>query len=242
MDNPEIIGHELFPEPYLNNLINNAQRDVQMNLSGLALQRFITSKTGSVGTGEWVNDIRWGKQVATFKLSTLTDRMERPKSILDIETWYGFADSSLVMGKATEIDYNKFFDVIRNPYNKDYSKPIFTIEGENGATERYLLLFPILTYPVAGQNNFLQKVNYYRLCSELSTDADTLEIPVEYEHYVVKVANIAVKNALGQLNAKDEAISELMNNIKTTHDGFMATMNPALKNEIAPMDEGAKLQ
>jgi hypothetical protein len=153
------------------------------------------------------------------------------------------AGNATVYGVAKEIDRTKFFDVIRNPYGSDYAKPVFIIYGydASGAGE-FIYLYPQLSVASVNDDELSQTVNYYRRCTPLTTDATVLEIPEEYEHFVIKRVNIDVQNTLGQLQKKDEAIQELMLKLQKSQEDFVASLSPLNSTEIAPIGEGARLQ
>lgn len=246
-NNPEIVGSELFTEPYLNELINNAQLQVQMNLAGLALDRFRTKATLNVTDGNIIQGYYTSKACSIFKLSLLTNRLKRPKAVVEIQTvnTMPMPDSGNIVlyGLAKEVDRDAFFDLISNPYGADMRKPIFMMDGlALGDADSYLYLYPQLTFADNADKELGQIVVYYRRCLPLSTDASTIEIPEEYEIFIYKMVNVEIQASLGQIQKKDEAIQELMMKLQKAQDDFIANMNPAISNEIAPIGEGAKLQ
>lgn len=236
-NHPEILGSELFTEPYLNELINNAQRDVQMNLGGLALQKFLAQVKTTEGGTFTALAYYLGVACSRVSLSAISNRLSRPKSILDFFGYHSVTQglgTNVVYGKWTEVDRDKFFRLIRNPYGADFKDGIFIIDPT------YAYLYPAINEDLAGTAEI--GVNYYRLCTALTADTTALEIPEEYEHFVAKQVGIEIQAALGQIQKKDEAIQELMMKLQKSQEDFIASMTPAISNELAPMGEGAKLQ
>ena len=187
--------------------INLAQRYVQTELNGLGMAKWessISIGTPSAGTYSGVN-------IKTVAVTTLTNMLESPNSIMQIETTSVSTD-----GIAREVDKQEFEELISNTYTAPtLEEPIFMRLSGN---------IYISPSTVTGGT-----AHYYKGVTDLSSDSDTTEIPVEFEEFIVKKAVLEIDVANDKLQDKELALRQLNSDINSAYDKFLSKQNEQFK-------------
>ncbi len=206
-----------FPPLRLTNSINLAQRYVQTMLNGLGFKHWETS----IAIGTPTAGFHGATAILTFPVSTLVDMLESPSSILMIET-----TSLTTKGIARPVDPNVFEEQVSNTYLlPTLAKPIFTRLSGN------VLLSPST---ITGGT-----AHYYKSVANLSADADTSDIPIEFIEFVVKKAVNDVNESLGKLQNSAKATQELETKLSEVYQKFHGKQAEQNRNKI---NDTAKLQ
>lgn len=164
-----VLENEMFPNTRLNEMINQAQRAIQVKLNGLGMKRWEASEDYSTLTdGTFYN-----YNVTTVSLPT--DYLEGD-NLLHAET-----TSSSISGIAYEVSFPRFPELLRNSYLRPTSqKPTFV------RIENSLSIYPRVT---------AFKLYYRKYLADL-TDSDECQIPKEYHDLVVDKTVLEVKKIL----------------------------------------------
>ena len=212
-----IKNHPDFPPLRINRVINLAQRYVQTLLNGLGFKRWESSI--SIGTPS--AGFHGATAIKTFAVTTLTDMLESPSSILFIETTDG-----TTKGIARPVDPNVFEEQISNTYlAPTLAKGAFTRLSGN------ILLSPsTITSGTA---------HYYKNITDLSGDSDVSEIPLEFIEFVIKKSVNDIKEALGELQNTAKVTQELEGRLSEVYQKFHGKM---AEQNRAKVNNNAKLQ
>ena len=162
-----VLGDEMFPIARLNEIINQANRAVQIKLNGTGLKAWETSEDYSA-----LND-------DTFHNYNVT-QCAIPTNFLEGDNFI-FAEtvSSTINGVAYEVTYAKFPELLKNSYSRPTEqKPSFT------RIENTLFIFPRVT---------TFNLYYRKIVDTLVNDSDVSEIPLEYHDLVVAKAVMEIK-------------------------------------------------
>lgn len=214
-----IANNPNFPTLRLNRLVNLAQRYVQAQLNGLGMKKWeakITIGTPSSGSfGGGTNNVK------TFAVTALTNMLESPNSIKFIQTT-GATSNSI----AYPVDDNVFLEQIENSYlAPTEKKPIFTrLAGT-------VLLSPST---ITGGDAY-----YYKAITDLSADADTSEIPLEFEEFVIKKVVMDIQEILGLLQDKELKARQLEKDLSDVYQKFLGKQGEENRQK---MNQKSKLQ
>ena len=213
----QIEGSPDFPIARLNRIINFAQRYVQTQLNGLGMKKWESSDSLSLTNRTWV-----GLSVGTANLSSdCSNMLEMPGSIKYIHC----VDGSSNDGLAKELDDRRFYEIVSNTYTAPtVAEPAFMRLAQR------IYIYPAPTTATA---------YYYKAITDLSSNTDTTEIPVEFEEFIVKRSVLEVDDIKGKLQDKELALRQLDKEIRETHERHF--MKLASMQEVSKKDN-AKLQ
>lgn len=218
----DIKGNTQFPTLRLNKIINLAQRYVQAQLNGLGYKKFETSQAITAGLSAAAysassNNVKKCAVNATY----FAGMLESPKSILCIEVNDGSS-----YGVAYEIDPIEFQEQLLNTFlAPTVSKPAFMrLSG-------YVWLAPTTITAATAY--------YYKNITELSSDSDQTEIPVEFEEYIIKKSVIEIQDNLGKVQDKEGKLQLLNKSISSDYEKFFGKINELNRNKNL---DRAKLQ
>lgn len=162
-----ILGDEMFPNARLNEMINQAQWDIQIKLNGIGLKKWAKTYTP-----ETISDSTWGGYNVSY-ISMPTDYMEGNSPISATTVYSG------TNGYASEILSDLFEERLRNSYTTPTTRyPVFT-----RMDNKYYF------YPRVTTINF----RYYKRIPELSSDSAESEIPLEYHNKIVDKVVLEIK-------------------------------------------------
>lgn len=204
-----IQGNPKFPPTWLNQKINLAQRYVQTELNGLGMKKWessITIGTPSAATYAGVSI----KKVAT---SVLTNMLESPNSIMQIET-----TDSTTAGVAREVSVDDFEEIISNSYTAPtLAKPAFMRLANS------VWLSPAtITSGTA---------YYYKVVTDLTADDGVTEIPMEFEEFIVKRVALDVDEDNNKLQDKETALKQLSGEINSAYDKFLGKQRETFRTK-----------
>lgn len=206
----DILGNDKFPDARLNRIINLAQRYIQTSLNGLGMKKWekSTGITPVVLTEDAIASSF--NNVKTISLSSsLPDLLESPNSIKFIDCTSGIA---------LEVSEDYFIEALRNSYlAPSLVKPIFT----RFAGKVYLAPLAISTV----------KVYYYRVITDLASDASTTEIPVEFEEQLLKKAGVDIDFILQKVQDKQSALQAIDGEIKQAYASYIGKQQEVLKEK-----------
>lgn len=213
----DVRNHPQFPPTRLTRMLNHAQRYVQTQLNGLGMKKWEASTALSSLTSSYFGAV----QVVTKTITTLTNMLESPASIMFIETTDGSTK-----GIAYPVDPDVFQEQIANTYlAPTIAKPVFTRLAGN------IILAPnTITSGTA---------YYYKAITDLSSDSDITEIPTEYEDFILQKAIIEIESDLNKIQNKENKIQALESNLQTVWEKFNSKQ--AERNRSA-VTNNAKLQ
>ena len=185
MDNPSFLGG------FIDELINQAQRFVQLNLAHLGIKEWETTDVLSLSSGTLAE-----KTVKTAPLST-----DCPNRLFDDERAIKYLDCA-------------------GPPNTNYQGFAFYIDDEIFLNRlRNSLLVPTLVEPIFTRHNQLLVIapstitsataHYYKQVTDMTTDATKTEIPEMYEEHIVKRVLVDVDDVLGKLQNKQASLQQL---------------------------------
>lgn len=201
-----ISGNVNFPDLRLNRLINLAQRYVQTQLNGLGMKKWESSAPLTLTAGTFVG-------VPIKSAPVPTNMAESPKAVKFIDVSNGISN-----GLAFEIGENLFFENITNSFlTPTISKPKFMRLANN------LYLSP--SSITSGT------VYFYKVVSDLSNDADTSEVPPEFDDNILKHVAIAIDGINGKLQDKQLALAELDKDISSQFEKFVNKQAVQKQNE-----------
>lgn len=164
-----VLGNEMFPEAYIKEVVNQANRSIQVKLNGLGLEKWATSTTPSVATATWA-----GNNVCY--ISTPSDFLEGDNEINATTT-----ASDGTVGFAKKMGVDMFQEALRNTYQIPTTRyPAFA------RMDNKFYFFPRVTS---------MTFRYRKVVPTLSSDSDTSEIPLEYHDLVVAKAVLEIKKA-----------------------------------------------
>ena len=165
-----ILGHEMFPQARLNEMIDQAQRYVQIKLNGVGLKKWASTYSPAS-----YNSSTWAGYEVTY-VSLPSDFLEGHDIINATTTASG------VTGYAVEVKNQDFEERLRNSYTTPTTKyPVLT-----RMDNRYYI-YPRVTNAT---------LRYYKRVSDLSTDSSTPGIPLEYHDMIVDKVVLEVKKIL----------------------------------------------
>lgn len=165
-----ILGNEMFPHTRLNEMINQAQRYVQIKLNGVGLKKWATTNSPEAYTNS-----TWAGYNVTY-ISLPSDFLEGNDAINATTT------SSGVTGYAVEVRNEDFEERLRNSYTTPTTKyPVFT-----RMDNKYYF------YPRVSS----MTLRYYKRVPDLSSDSSTPEIPLEYHDMIVDKVVLEIKKIL----------------------------------------------
>jgi len=197
-------GNSLFPSPRLNRLINLAQRRVQTELNGLGMKKWEASDSLTMSTAANFLGI-------TTSISSLAtdcpNMLESPNSIILIAT----VDADDVKGIAKEVDIKSFEEQFKNTYLvPTASQPVFFRLANS------IYIYPPMTTATA---------YYYKAVTDLSSDAATTEIPIEFEEYIMRYAIAEINGILGNLDKKIAQEQKATQDLMTAYEKFIGKQN-----------------
>ncbi len=198
-----ILNDEMFPDARLNEMINQANRTIQVKLNGLGMEKWSTTSTPSVTNSTWA-----GNNVCY--ISVPSDYLEGENTISATTV-----DGSSVVGYASEVPTGSFEERIRNSYQKPTSKYPAMTRMDN----KYYI------YPRVSTVTF----RYRNIVATLSSDSDVPEIPLEYHDMIVDKVVLEVKKINNQQNYVLED-QKLERDIEETHTKYMRNKQEA-KND-----------
>uniref|UniRef100_A0A6H1ZQ75 Uncharacterized protein n=1 Tax=viral metagenome TaxID=1070528 RepID=A0A6H1ZQ75_9ZZZZ len=208
-------GHKDFPAALLNRYLNIAQKYVQKTLNGLGMKKWEQAYdcTANLAAGKYNGVSVKIVTMAQIKTGSTYDVSIMPNGIRNIEVGDGVSlAASTNFGITTPADEKNFHKILAD----SYLSPVIT-EPRHLWQDNQIVLAPS-TITAA-------KVHFYRVVADLSSDSAEFEVPDEFISFVIKNAEISVKNKLGILADKDEAIAELDKAIKDEFNAFMSQVN-----------------
>lgn len=214
LDRPKLIGHVDFPDARLNKEINLAQRYVQSEIAGIGFYKWQTSNavTGGLTAGTHAGS---NVKTVTINATYFPNMLETPKSIRHFDISDGTTN-----GIAREVAEENLQEKLSNTFGAPTLK-----QGCFTRMDNTIILAPsTITTATA---------HYYKIVTDLTTDADVTEIPTEFESFVIKKVLIEVDDIMGDLNNKASAVQQLANDIQATYQGIANRMNTTAqkKNE-----------
>jgi len=196
-----ILGNPDFSVARLNRMINLAQRYVQSQLHALGMKKWEKMYPLTLSSSNFS-----GNSVKVASVTTnLPDMLESPKSIIFIAT----SDAtSTYYGNAFEVSVKEFKEQLGNSYlAPTLVKPIFTrLAG-------FIYLSPDTITDASAL--------YYRVVTDLSTDASSTEIPSEFEEFIIKKVSLEIDSILGKIQEKQVAEQQLDKEIITSYQNFL---------------------
>jgi len=198
-----ILGNNNFPTPRLDRMINLAQRYVQIQLNGLGMKKWETSISPTLGSSTYA-----GSSVKTIDFSAITNISESPRAVLQID-----CNDGTTYGIARETPIDDFEQIIGNTYTAPtLSQPRFMRLANK------LFLSPATITAAT--------VYYYKVVSDLTSDSDASEIPIEFERFIIKKVVLDILNILGNVKSN---ISELDQEIQLAYDKFLGREKEEVK-------------
>jgi len=196
----DVLSAPEFPDARLNNIINQAQKFVQIELNGLGMKKW-----ESIGSGA-VNPIQFGGFSMVYS-DVPTDMLESPKSIIQVEV--GDGGNS---GIAKEVGQTNLYDILSNTFLvPTIAQPVFArIDNK--------IYFSPNTISVA-------QYHYYKRATDLSGDTDVSEIPDEFTEYIIRRSVSQVEKALGKTQESLAKENDLRNDIAGAYEKFVGRMN-----------------
>lgn len=206
-----------FPPTRINRYINLAQRFVQNMLNGLGMKKWETSiSSGTLSAGTY-----GASNVKTFATSVLTSMLESPSSIRFIETSDG-----TTKGIARPVDENIWEEQLSNTYmSPTLAKPVFC--RISGAIQ------------LAPSTITTATVHYYKSVTDLASDGDSTEIPLEFEQFVIEKAITDIEADMGKIANKEASVSKIEQQLQTVYDKFHGKL---MAQNTEKAKENAKLQ
>lgn len=196
----DVLSAPEFPDARLNNIINQAQKFVQIELNGLGMKKWeaVDVVTPTTGTFAGIN----------VKISPVpTDMLESPKSIAQIEVSDGINN-----GLAKEVGQTNLYDVLGNTFlTPTLTQSIF-------ARINNKIYFAPSSISAAD-------IHYYKRATDLSADSDVSEIPEEFTEYIVRRSVSQVEKALGKTQESLAKENDLRNDIAGAYEKFVGRMN-----------------
>ena len=213
-----IKGNPDFPPTLLNRKINHAQRYVQTELNGLGMKKWETSQSITAGlTAAAYNSSSNNVKKVAVGQTYFLNMLESPKSIIHIET----NDSSDPpnYGIAREVPIQNFEESLANTYLVPTTKkPIFIrLSG-------YVWLAPV---GIAAAT-----AHYYKAVADLSTDASSTEIPIEFEDFIIKKTVLEIKIMKGEVQDVQLKQAELDKEIQSSYEKFLGKMQEIQRVDI----------
>jgi hypothetical protein len=190
---PEIIGNVNFPNAFLNELLNQAQRFVQLNLADLGIKEWEATDTLSL-----TNSTFFDKLVSIADLtSDCPNRLfDDERAVKSIQT----TDGSSVVGRADYVEDDVFLEQINNTFlTPTAAEPAFTRHSQ------VLVIFPRTNTAIG---------YYYKQVTDMTTDSVATGIPEMYEEHIVKRVLVDVDDILGKLQNKQASLQQLSADIK----------------------------
>jgi hypothetical protein len=218
----DIVGSAEFPSTRLNRIINLAQRYVQAELNGLGMKKWESSQAITAGlVAGAFNSGTDNVKKCVISATYFTNMLESPKSIKFIEV-----NDGSNYGVAREIDVNSFQEQLSNTYLAPViSSPVFM------RLANYIWLAPSSITSATAY--------YYKAITDLSADADTTEIPIEFEEFIIKKAGLEINTILGKLQDKQNAVQQLERDLSSVYDRFIGKVK---SEDFIKQENKAKLQ
>lgn len=217
-----IQGFAEFPTVYLNRLINLAQRYVQTELNGLGMKKWekeqaVTAGLTAAAFGSSTNNVKTVIIGSTY----FPNMIESPKSIKFI-----MVNDVSNYGIAYEVGEERFFAIISNTYSTPSVKEAVFMRL---AGKVYLAPTGI-TAAIAF---------YYQVITDLASDGDITEIPLEFEEYIIKKVVAEINFELGKIQDKQLAENQIRSEIQVAYEKFLGKQAEINRPKI---NERAKLQ
>lgn len=181
----DILEDEMFSNARLNEMINEANRAIQIKLNGLGLSKWEKSSSPSVTNTTWA-----GYNVCY--VSVPTDLLEGD-NVINAQTLSGST-----YGYATQINESKFYERLKNTYLiPTYKYPVMV------RLDSKLYFFPRFTSIT---------LTYRQVAPTLSGDTDTTIVPLEYHDLIVDKVVLEIKkikNHGGYVNETNKLNQEI---------------------------------
>lgn len=193
---PETMNNPNFISGFIDELINQAQRFVQLNLAHLGIKLWETTDVLSLSSGTIAEE-----NVKTAPLST-----DCPNRLFDDERAIKYLDcaaspNGFYQGFAFYVDDETFLRRLRNSFQvPTLVDPIFT---------RYNQLIVIAPSTVTSAT-----AHYYKQVADMTTDSAKTEIPEMYEEHIVKRVLIDIDDTLGKLQNKQMDLQQLTTDLQ----------------------------
>ena len=190
MDNPSFLGG------FIDELINQAQRFVQLNLAHLGIKEWETTDVLSLSSGTLAE-----KNVKTAPLST-----DCPNRLFDDERAIKYLDckgatNGNFEGFAFYVDDEVFLRRLRNSFQvPTLLEPIFTRHNQ------LILIAPSTVISAIA--------HYYKQVADMTTDAANTQIPEMYEEHIVKRVLVDIDDILGKLQNKQMDLQQLTTDLQ----------------------------
>ena len=199
-----VIADAKFPRVRLLRIINLAQRFVQTQLGGLGFQKWVVTQTVTAGltAAKFSSGTNNVKKIA-IDATYFPNLLEFPKSIKFIEV-----NDGTNYGEAFEVDEDEFGYSLRNVFLQPSVKDakFMRLAGS-------VWLAPVgITVATA---------YYYKAITDLSADADTTAIPLEFEDQLIKRAVAEIDGINGKLADKQNLLNEISKEIA---DAYRSTL------------------
>lgn len=194
-----ILSDEMFPNARLNEIINQAQRSIQVKLNGLGMEKWATTASPSVSSSTWAGfDVSY--------ITVPTDYLEGANTISATSV------SSSTVGYVSEIPTGQFEERLRNSYMQPTAKyPAMT------RMDNKYYFFPRVDSVV---------FRYRNLVTTLSSDSDVSEIPLEYHDLIVDKVVLEINKIKKQQSYVLEE-QRLDKDIEETHLKYMRNKQEA---------------
>jgi hypothetical protein len=198
-----IVGNAQFPETRVNQIVNLAQRYVQIALCGLGMKKWETYQVITAGlTAEAFKSGTSNVKTVEIDSTYFPRLLESPKSIKLIEV-----DDTTNYGIAKEVDEHIFADLLGDSYSTPtVNNPIFM----RLSNKIYLAPLAITT----------AKAHFFQSVGDLSSDSSETIIPFEFEEFIIRKAVMEIDEVLGKISNKQLASSQLDNELKTVYSQF----------------------
>ena len=210
---PELLSNTNFPNSVIDELINQAQRFVQLNLAHLGIKQWEAVDTLTLSSGAFMGTI-----VKTAPLST-----DCPNRLFDDERAIKYIqvnDVSIVYGQAFYVDDEEFFEQIVNTFLLPViTKPIYTRHNQ------LILISPVtVTLAIA---------HYYKQVEDMTTDTAETEIPEMYEEHIVRRVLVDIDDILGKPQNKQMNLQQLTTDLQQSFQ----SQELAVASDKRPKDE-----
>ena len=194
-----ILSDEMFPNARLNEIINQAQRSIQVKLNGLGMEKWATTASPSVSNSTWAG-------FDVIYITVPTDYLEGANTISATSV------SSSTVGYVSEIPTGQFEERLRNSYMQPTAKyPAMT------RMDNKYYFFPRVDSVV---------FRYRNLVTTLSSDSDVSEIPLEYHDLIVDKVVLEINKIKKQQSYVLEE-QRLDKDIEETHLKYMRNKQEA---------------
>lgn len=229
-----ILGSRHFPYQRVVKIINDAQKVVQTELNGLGF------KYAEKGENLTLDNANYnGVEVSRSSIPSL---LESPNSLLYISTETTVSESILVaedgeiivteddeeitisessyFGIARAVEPIEFSEIISNGYLKPTA-----IEPRFMRLANYIYIYPRINTAY---------LYYYQSVPDLVEEADVSIIPTNFISFIIKKAVAEIKGILGDLNSKQQNISQIKVDLKDAYNNFLTSQKEEkrIKNDV----------